>query len=72
MFHFSPEVSQYKSEQEAILMYIGKNKAVNAQQIADYLGVSRNSALRKIKDLITQNKIEKFGKGPSVKYSLKV
>ena len=43
---------------------------VSAKEIANYLSVSHNTAIRKLAALVKKNKIKKIGKGPSVKYQI--
>jgi ATP-dependent DNA helicase RecG len=70
VFYFEPDVHAYDEESESIIAYVRLNKQVTAQQIADYLSVSRNTAIRRMVDLIHENKIKKVGKGPLVRYEL--
>lgn len=70
IFYFEPDANTYDNEDDSIIAYVRMNKLVTAQQIADYLSVSRNTAIRKMTHLIAKNKIKKVGKGPSVKYQM--
>lgn len=70
VFSFESDPNQYKSELDAILAYIKIQHSVTAQQIADYLSVSRNTAIRKLNQLVKEKHIVKKGKGPSVRYTL--
>lgn len=70
VFYFEPDVNAYDDEGDSIIAYLRLSKQVTAQQIADYLSVSRNTAIRKMVNLINQGKVKKIGKGPSVRYQL--
>lgn len=70
VFYFEPDVSAYDDEDDSIIAYVRLNKQVTAQQVADYLAVSRNTAIRRMVKLMHENKIKKVGKGPSVRYEL--
>lgn len=70
IFYFEPDANSYGNEDDSIIAYVRANKLVTAQQLADYLSVSRNTAIRKLASLIAGNKIKKVGKGPSVKYQI--
>jgi Fic family protein len=51
-------------------MLMQSAKQTTAGEIADYLGVSRNTAIRKLNSLVQKNQLTKVGKGPSLKYKL--
>lgn len=69
IFYFQPNLEK-KSDDEAILAFIQFAKQTTAGEIADYLGVSRNTAIRKLNSLVQKSQLIKVGKGPSVKYKL--
>ena len=68
VFYFEPDASAHESDDAAILAFIQMQTSVTAQQIASYLFVSHNTAIRKLGCLIKAGKIKKVGKGPAVKY----
>ncbi|MCS5707336.1 putative DNA binding domain-containing protein [Candidatus Berkiella cookevillensis] len=69
IFYFHPHLDK-KSDTEAILALIQLTKQTTAGEVAEYLGVSRNTAIRKLSALVQKNQLVKVGKGPSVKYKL--
>ncbi|MGE3318310.1 MAG: RNA-binding domain-containing protein [Candidatus Berkiella sp.] len=70
IFYFQPYRDYKKSDIEAILKLIKSTKQTTADEVAKYLNVSRNTAIRKLNILIEKNQIIKVGKGPSIKYRL--
>lgn len=70
IFYFEPDIKQYDTEAEAVIAYIKMRQIVTAQQVADFLLVSRNTAIRKLNQYAKQGWVKKQGRGPSVKYSL--
>ncbi len=71
IFYFDKIANPLQAEDTSIINYIKEQKSVTSQQIADYLSVSRNTAIRKLNTLIISNKVIKTGQGPSIKYQLK-
>jgi predicted HTH transcriptional regulator len=69
IFYFQPHLEK-KSDAEAILALMQSAKHATAGEVADYLGVSRNTAIRKLNSLVQKNQLIKVGKGPAVKYKL--
>ena len=51
---------------QAILNHYKAKNILSSQQVADYLSISRNTAIRKLDALIKNEKIIKVGKGPMV------
>lgn len=70
VFYFEPDLYQYNNDEDAIMALFDQHTEVTAQQVADYLAVSRNSALRKLNNLLDKKLIQKLGQGPSVVYIL--
>jgi len=68
VFYFEPSKEQHKTEEAAILAMLKIHKEVSAAQIAEYLKISHNTAIRKLNTLISEKKITKTGKGPAVRY----
>lgn len=68
VFYFEPDLTSYEEEDEAVLAFIALHKAVTAKQVARFLSVSHNTAIRKLGYLIKAKKINKQGRGPNVKY----
>jgi len=71
VFYFEQDPTAYPNDEKAITAFIKLHHCVSAQQVADYLSVSRNTAIRKLNHLIELKKIQKLGNGPSVEYKLK-
>lgn len=71
IFYFESDKDTFKSQAHAVLAYIKTQKSLNARQMANYLGVSHNTAIRKLNELIAEGKVKKTGKGPSTLYHLK-
>lgn len=69
VFYFQPHLEK-KSDLDAILALMQLTKQTTAGEVANYLGVSRNTAIRKLNLLVQKNQLIKAGKGPSVKYKL--
>ena len=68
IFHFLPGKKKGSSEQEALLSLFDSKEEISISEAEQYLGVSRNTATRKLNLLIKANKIKRTGKGPSVRY----
>ena len=62
IFYFQPYLEN-KSDMETILALIQSTKQTTAAEVADYLGVSRNTAIRKLNSLVQKNRLTKVGKG---------
>ena len=69
IFYFQPHLDK-KSDREKILAFIKFTKQTTAGEVANYLSVSRNTAIRKLNALVKENHLLKIGKGPTVKYTL--
>jgi ATP-dependent DNA helicase RecG len=70
VFNLQPDIEQHASNHDAIMALMQINKQVTAGEVADYLGVSRNTAIRKLNVLVKENRLIKLGKGPTIKYKL--
>lgn len=70
VFYFQPDIEQHTTNHDAIMALLQKNKQTTAAEIANYLGVSHNTAIRKLKQLEKEKRLVKLGKGPAVKYKL--
>lgn len=70
IFYFQPDIEQHFSNHSAIIAFLRKSKQTTAAEISKYLGVSHNTAIRKLKELEEEKKLVKLGKGPAVKYKL--
>lgn len=67
----TPDIESFSDDSQAILMLLQNQMNLSSQQVADYLSISRNTAIRKLDALIKKKKIIKVGKGPMVRYKLK-
>lgn len=68
VFNIASEKLAYKNSNDAILAFVKLHRTVSAQEIAAYLSVSHNTAIRKLSQLIEKNKLRKVGRGPATKY----
>ena len=68
IFYFEQAKQTEQSDEEAILSLIKKQKELSIQEVIKYLEVSRNTATRKLNNLVKGNKLVRTGKGPSVRY----
>ena len=69
IFYFEPDRTSHENEETALRAFMKLQQNVTAQQVANFLSVSRNTAIRKLNCLMDSKHIKKTGKGPSVKYS---
>lgn len=70
IFHFLPEENIFSADDEKILKLFYMRNEVKLSDVAIYLNVSRNTATRKLNQLIELGKIARHGKGPAVQYVL--
>ncbi len=70
VFYFDHDAKQYNNDGEAICEFMKLYSEVSAQQVADYLGVARNTAIRKLNKLMGQKLVKRTGQAATVKYSL--
>ncbi len=70
VFHFLPEENIFSADKEKILKLFNMRNEVKLSDVAMYLNVSRNTATRKLNQLIESGKIVRHGKGPAVQYIL--
>ncbi len=69
IFYFRPNLEQ-KSEKDALLALMQSVTQITAGEVAAYLGVSRNTAIRKLNALVQTQHIIKVGQGPGVVYKV--
>jgi len=60
IFYFEPDVTSYENEETAIQAFMELQQNVTAQQVADFLSVSRNTAIRKLNNLTDLNRVKKM------------
>ena len=70
VFHFLPEENIFSADNEKILALFNMRGEIKLSDVAMYLNVSRNTATRKLNQLIQSGKIVRHGKGPAVQYIL--
>lgn len=71
IFEFAPDLNASDSDEDKIRKYIEMHKEVTVKEIINLLSVSRNTATRKLNNMIDKNLLVRKGKGPAVKYFLK-
>jgi ATP-dependent DNA helicase RecG len=69
IFYFEPDALSYDNEADAIMALVNLQKSITAQQLAKYLSISHNTAIRKLDQLIKANQLKKIGKGPASRYT---
>ncbi len=67
-FRFELEKNIQKTDKESILILANTKKDFTINDVMNFLGVSRNTATRKLNKLIQEEKILRYGKGPSVRF----
>jgi ATP-dependent DNA helicase RecG len=69
IFNFLPTEDDALSEQDNLLALFHTRHEVRLSDVETYLNISRNTATRKLNQLIEIGKIKRQGKGPSVRYT---
>lgn len=69
-FFFEPQRARNRSEKQDILDFVKVRGEVKIKDLMEFLGVSRNTVTRRLKDLMQDGKLRRIGKGPSVRYVL--
>ncbi|MGZ3773678.1 MAG: RNA-binding domain-containing protein [Pseudobdellovibrionaceae bacterium] len=64
-FFFEKELNPEKSVDDAILALFDENETIQISQVMRFLKISRNTATRRMNQLIQKNKVIRQGKGPS-------
>ena len=70
IFNFVPANEEHISQEEKLMTLFSTQKEVKLSDVENCLGVSRNTATRKLNKLIESGKIRREGSGPSVRYFL--
>jgi ATP-dependent DNA helicase RecG len=70
IFYFEPDVNSAVSGEDWVVTHLSGSAYITAQEVSDYLSVSRNTAIRLLNKLINSNRIVKRGHGPKVRYML--
>ncbi|MDF1655625.1 MAG: ATP-binding protein [Coxiellaceae bacterium] len=69
IFWFSPDTANLTTDEEAILKLLSIRSEISTGDVIELLNVSRNTATRKLNQLIQSNKVQRHGKGPAVRYT---
>lgn len=70
IFNFLPANKSHASQEKKLMALFSTQKEVKLSDVENCLGVSRNTATRKLNKLIESGKIRREGSGPSVRYLL--
>lgn len=68
VFYFLPDEEKFNLEEDKLLALFKMRDAVKIDEVQVYLNVSRNTATRKLKQLMESGLIKRIGKGPAVRY----
>lgn len=68
VFEFSPDLDNATSAEEALLKLFAIHTEVSIADVMALLQISRNTATRKLNELLGKNLIKRRGKGPAVRY----
>jgi len=72
VFSFQPMRNRKLGDEEAILELAKIKLEIAVNEVMECLGVSRNTATRKLNQLIKNKTLTRIGKGPAVRYLLKI
>lgn len=70
-FEFERRRQPSQSDQEAILQLVDDRGRVAVSEVRAFLGTSRNTASRKLGELVKAGELVRTGKGPAVRYTRK-
>ncbi len=68
IFYLLPEKDNFLAEEERLMALFNMREAVTLKEMQHYLQVSRNTATRRLNQLLESGKIRRLGKGPAVRY----
>lgn len=68
VFYFLPRDNKNNSDEDKLLALFKMKNEVKLEDVENFLKVSRNTATRKLNQLIKKEKIQRLGKGPAVIY----
>lgn len=68
VFHFLPAEEKFSVEADKLLALFNMREEVKVDDVQTYLNVSRNTATRRLKQLLENRSIKRIGKGPAVRY----
>lgn len=67
-FYFDKVKQNNETDEEALLNFVKNSGAITIPETMQLLGMSRNTASRRLSSLVKTKKLLRIGKGPSVKY----
>lgn len=70
IFHFLPNMSDKDTDEDHLLKLFTMREEVNISDVMRYLNISRNTATRKLNNLVKSEDLIRKGKGPAVRYLL--
>jgi ATP-dependent DNA helicase RecG len=70
IFNFLPAEGELSTDEDKLLALFDMRGEIKLGDVEKYLNISRNTATRKLNQLIKVGKIKRQGKGPAVKYVL--
>ena len=68
VFYFLPADEEFFPDDEKLLALFKMRGTVKINEVEAYLNVSRNTATRKLNQLVKSGEVKREGKGPAVKY----
>ena len=68
IFHFLPNAESFSSDEAQLLALFNMHEIIKIEDVQAYLHVSRNTASRKLSQLLKAGLIQRVGKGPAVRY----
>lgn len=68
IFHFLPDEEKFSLEEDKLLALFNMREEVKVEDVQTYLNVSRNTATRRLTQLLENGHIKRIGKGPAVRY----
>ncbi len=68
IFYFLPDEEKFSLEEDKLLALFNMRAVVKVNDVQTYLNVSRNTASRRLGQLLEGGHIRRIGKGPAVKY----
>lgn len=69
IFEFSPDIENKQTDEESILKLISMRHEISITDVITLLNVSRNTATRKLNNLLDENRVKRHGRGPAVRYT---
>jgi ATP-dependent DNA helicase RecG len=70
VFNFIPDFKLHNTDEENLRGLFAMRDLVSINDVVDMFKISRNTATRRLNKLLVTGVLERFGKGPAVKYCL--